>query len=325
MIGAHFGNPGWEPSGMIFRVEDWDASTGMGSYAQAPQALVLEDRVRVFFSTRTPSSPSGSWISKPMFVDFSRSMNERISPPQEVLITAAETGAFDEHGIFPFSPLLIGEQVLAYTTGWSRRESVSVETGVGLMISDDFGRSFRRVGPGPVLSASLQEPFLVCDGFVLQEGDGFIMWYCFGTDWANDMTTGVPERTYKISQTSSPNPYEWRNSGGKQILTNVRGEFEAQALPSVARVGGSFWMVFCHRDSFGFRKTESGQYALGFAYSKDAASWTREDALVKFPTRGFDSEMRCYPNIFEVDGSVVLLFNGNDFGRFGFGMARWTG
>jgi hypothetical protein len=32
--------------------------------------------------------------------------------------------------------------------------------------------------------------------------------------------------------------------------------------------------------------------------------------------------MQCYPNAFECDGSVYLIYNGNDFGRDGFGIAR---
>ena len=29
----------------------------------------------------------------------------------------------------------------------------------------------------------------------------------------------------------------------------------------------------------------------------------------------------CYPHLFELDGQVALLYNGNNFGRDGFGLA----
>ena len=32
--------------------------------------------------------------------------------------------------------------------------------------------------------------------------------------------------------------------------------------------------------------------------------------------------MQCYPHVFECDGKVYLLYNGNEFGRHGFGLAR---
>ena len=62
-------------------------------------------------------------------------------------------GCFDEHGIFPMSVVRHGGELLGYTTGWSRRASVSVETAIGLAVSRDGGRTFARTGPGPVLAA----------------------------------------------------------------------------------------------------------------------------------------------------------------------------
>jgi hypothetical protein len=35
--------------------------------------------------------------------------------------------------------------------------------------------------------------------------------------------------------------------------------------------------------------------------------------------------MHCYPHVFEMDGKVLLLYNGNQFGRFGFGVAELVG
>jgi hypothetical protein len=32
--------------------------------------------------------------------------------------------------------------------------------------------------------------------------------------------------------------------------------------------------------------------------------------------------MQCYPHVFECDGKVYLLYNGNEFGRYGFGLAE---
>jgi hypothetical protein len=31
--------------------------------------------------------------------------------------------------------------------------------------------------------------------------------------------------------------------------------------------------------------------------------------------------MLCYPNLFQRDGQTYLLYNGNEFGRHGFGIA----
>jgi predicted GH43/DUF377 family glycosyl hydrolase len=240
------------------------------------------------------------------------------------VITPGGLGCFDEHGIFPFSVVPVGGEIWAYTTGWSRRRSVPVETGIGLAVSHDGGLTFERHGAGPVLSSSLYEPFLVCDGFVRQIDGRWLMWYLFGTDWASEASTGDVERTYKIGVATSADGIVWIPSGGRPAISDRLGRTESQALPSVLCAGDELQMVFCYRETFDFRTNPSRMYRLGGAISRDGLAWTRDDSLVEFPRHVFDSDMRCYPHLVAVDGRRYLLYNGNEFGRWGFGVAEWT-
>ncbi len=64
---------------------------------------------------------------------------------------------------------------------------------------------------------------------------------------------------------------------------------------------------------------------LGYAYSNDLTNWIRDDDNLQFSTKNdgeWDSDMMCYPNIFECDENIYLLYNGNEFGRYGFGLAK---
>jgi hypothetical protein len=63
---------------------------------------------------------------------------------------------------------------------------------------------------------------------------------------------------------------------------------------------------------------------LGYAYSDDLIHWTRDDdhAGITLSKEGWDSEMMCYPNIFESENNIYLLYNGNNFGKNGFGLAK---
>ena len=315
----------WANHGLVFASRDWVSRDFEGHFAQSPQALVMPDRVRVFFSTRTRDHASAPWTSLVMRVDFPTSMREPLGEPVAVAMAPAKPGAFDEHGIFPFSVVRSGDEVWAYTTGWSRRQAVDVETGIGLMRSTDDGASFERIGAGPVLSASLHEPYLVCDGFVRQPETGYRMWYCFGTGWHEDPSTGIPERTYKIGVAESPDGVTWTPAGGQETIPSTRyGVLEAQALPSVLqRENGDWAMAFCFRHTFGFRNG-NGSYELGYARSRDGTTWERDDAAIAFPTAGFDDAMRCYPHLFRAEGKTFLLFNGNRFGADGFGVAEWN-
>jgi len=53
-------------------------------------------------------------------------------------------------------------------------------------------------------------------------------------------------------------------------------------------------------------------------------NWTRDDKnpQLEGSPGEWDSDMQCYPHVFECDGKVFLLYNGNEFGRYGFGLAE---
>ena len=63
---------------------------------------------------------------------------------------------------------------------------------------------------------------------------------------------------------------------------------------------------------------------MGYAWSDDLLNWTRDDTDLweKSARGGWDSDMQCYPHAFEVCGKYYLLYNGNEFGRYGFGLAE---
>lgn len=82
-------------------------------------------------------------------------------------------------------------------------------------------------------------------------------------------------------------------------------------------------MFFCYRQSFDFRNNNDRGYRIGHASSVGLSAWTRDDENLQLDGSPgeWDSTMQCYPHVFECDGSVYLLYNGNEFGRYGFGLA----
>lgn len=313
----------WIKRGKIFDPTQHALSNGCIDFAQSPQALICDSFVRVYFSTRARDPRNGKFLSHISYVDYSNSMDEIIDVSRQTVIPLGGLGAFDEHGIFPISPLRVGEQVYAYTTGWSRRVSVSVETGIGLAISDDTGKTFVRHGSGPVMGPILNEPVLVGDAFVIQRNGRFDMWYIFGTKWIEPSGNEPSARVYKIAYASSVDGIEWVRNGDA-IITDVLDKDECQALPTVLKIGERWHMYFCYREATDFRSNAARGYRLGYAFSEDGRTWTRDDdnSGIDISIGGFDSTMMCYPHIFENAGRVFLLYNGNDFGRYGFGLAE---
>ena len=89
------------------------------------------------------------------------------------------------------------------------------------------------------------------------------------------------------------------------------------------QAGNRYHMYFCFRQATDFRTNPSRGYRIGYAYSTDLMNWTRDDEKGGFQisAEGWDSEMNCYPHIFSCDEKVYLLYNGNQFGKHGFGIA----
>ncbi len=320
-------NINWLKKGKIFDPGDHDLPLGCEVFAQGPQALATKDGWRVYFSSRVRDN--GMYLSNICFAEYNPTFTELHRLSTDYILPLGELGCFDEHGIFPFHVTRIDEQILGYTSGWSRRHSVPVDTAIGLSISNDDGITFTRHGQGPVLAASPNEPFLVGDPFVKKIDGQFHMWYIFGTQWNISEPNLVPDRIYKIGHAISPDGITWnRNHEGAQIINDVLGTDECQAYPTVTQIGTGYWMVFCYRHANDFRTNIERGYRLGAAYSEDLEHWHRADDKLTF-TGGdddtWDLNMMCYPNLAQNEHGTWLLYNGNAFGRDGFGVARLEG
>jgi hypothetical protein len=313
----------WEKLGKIFDPTQYKLPNDCVQFAQSPQVLVFDDFVRIYFSTRSVDKMNGKYLSHIAFVDMRKDFRDVIRVSDKTVIPLGGLGCFDEHGIFPMSVMRHGDAVYGYTCGWNRRVSVSVDTAIGLAISRDDGLTFERIGDGPVLAASLHEPCLVGDGFVKVISGMFHMWYIFGTGWKRFSVDAPPDRTYKIGHAVSSDGINWIKEEARQIIADRLGVDESQALPTVIEIDGRQHMFFCYRQSTDFRKNKARGYRIGHAYSDDLVNWTRDDEnpLLEVTTGDWDSDMLCYPHVFECDGRVYLLYNGNEFGRFGFGLA----
>lgn len=311
----------WKKLGRIFDPTQYKLPNDCREFAQAPQTLVFNDFIRIYFSTRQKDK-TGKFLSHISFIEISKNFEQILNVATDSVIQLGNLGCYDEHGIFPLNIVRYKDKILGYIGGWSRRFSVSVETSIGLAYSYDNGLTFRRVGDGPVLTSSLFEPFLVGDPCVAIFNNKFHMWYIYGTNWITHPAEEEPQRVYKIGHATSDDGISWHKEG-KQLINDRLNSYECQALPTVICFKDKYHMFFCYRQAIGFRKKKDCAYRIGYAYSDDLINWIRDDENVGIDVSedGWDSEMLCYPHVFECDEKVYLLYNGNEFGRLGFGLA----
>ncbi|CAB1077545.1 FIG00904791: hypothetical protein [Olavius algarvensis Delta 1 endosymbiont] len=314
----------WRKHGKIFDPTQHCLPNGCYEFAQSPQALVFDEFVRIYFSTRQKDPLNGKYLSHIAYIDMNMELNRIEHVSKNTVIDLGNLGCYDEHGIFPLNVLKRESTIFGYIGGWNRRVSVSVDTAIGLAISKDNGKYFKRIGNGPVLSSSPREPFLVGDPFVMNICGKFYMWYIFGVEWKRFTEDQEPDRIYKIGYALSDDGINWlKPEEGRPIISDRLGKDESQAMPTVINFGGRYHMFFCYRESFDFRKSPSRGYRIGYAYSYNLLEWIRDDRQVGIDVseQGWDSDMMCYPRVFENNGKIYMLYNGNHFGRFGFGLA----
>ena len=65
-------------------------------------------------------------------------------------------------------------------------------------------------------------------------------------------------------------------------------------------------------------------YRLAYAESHDGLNWTRLDEKLNMnlSETGWDSAMMAYPSVVHYKNRTYMFYNGNGFGRDGFGYAE---
>jgi hypothetical protein len=311
----------WKKLGRIFNPVEIKDKGWMNEYAQAPSVVIFEKFIRVFFSSRPAPDEQGQYISRLGYIDLKRDdLFEIINICKEPILPLGELGTFDEFGTYPASVIKTENEIRAYYAGWTRCESVPFNAAIGLAISTDNGETFTKPGKGPVLAYTPDEPFVLGSPKIRRFNNAWYLWYSAGRAWlANN---GQPQPVYKIRMAVSPDGINWTKVG-KDLIEDVLEENECQASADVFFYKEKYHMFFSYRYNLNFREPGRG-YRIGYAFSDDLVTWKRDDekAGIAVSQSGWDSESVSYPYVFELDNAVYMLHQGNEIGKYGFGLAE---
>jgi hypothetical protein len=314
----------WKKLGRVFNPQEVSGRSWLKEFAQAPSILIFDKFVRVYFSCRPPPDQNGQYVSYSGYVDLNKqNLFEILNVSKKPILELGGLGEFDEFGTYPVSVIRNDKDVITYYAGWTRCESVPFNVAIGYAISHDDGVSFNKLGHGPVLSYTIDEPFVLSGPKIRKFNNLWYLWYIAGRKWK--VVDGRPEPVYKIRMATSNDGIKWTKIN-RDLIENKLEEDEAQASPDVFFSNGKYHMFFCYRYSQNFRGKENG-YRIGYAYSDNLINWIRDDskAGIDVSAEGWDSEMISYPHVFELDGNTYLAYLGNQVGREGFGLAVLEG
>ncbi len=294
----------WRKLGRVFEPDTrvpW-----MASHAAMPLAEpVGTHEVRVYFSSRDAAGRAHTgWCD----VDLRKPAAVRRAA--EPILRPGAAGFFDDSGAMLTCLTPADGCTYLYYIGWNLSRSVPFRNALGLAVRDADG-SVRRYANGPILDRGPHDPCFVSNACVRREDGAWRMWYLSGVEW---QPRGDRLRhRYHIKHAASSDGIHWEREG--IVCIDFRDDSEyAISCPWVLRAGNDYRMWYSYRGE---------SYRIGYAVSSDGLHWERRDdeAGIDVSPSGWDSAMIEYPHVFDHSGARYLLYNGNDYGKTGFGMA----
>lgn len=298
-------NHQWRKIGQIYcpsGEKDW-----LQSHAAVPIAEHVEgDIFKIYFSSRNKYNQSFTGY---VVVDITHPQNI-LKVSSTPVLTPGGLGEFDDSGAMATWLAHHNGMRYLYYIGWNLGVTVPFRNSIGLAVSKGGGE-FVRCARGPILDRTMLEPHFTASCCVIPGEDKWRMWYLSCTDWK--IRGGKPEHHYHIKYAESSDGVSWMREGVVSIDYLDDAEY-AISRPSVIRDEECWKMWFSHRGS---------SYRIGYAESNDGIQWKRldEHCGIDVSETGWDSEMIEYPYVFDHVGIRYMLYNGNDYGKTGFGLA----
>lgn len=283
----------------------------MLSHAAWPRAAHLRgDLFRVFFSAR--DARNRSHIA---YVDIDvGSPAEILAVSDEPVLSPGAAGSFDDSGVIPCQVAWIEGRPALYYAGLSVTQDDHYQCLCGLAWLDTGLRTATRALEAPLLEKNEVDRFgggAVC---VLrpQARGMFHMWYEARGGWSSDASGPVPR--FAIKHAASPDGVRWNRL--EQVSIGDSADRSYVSNPSVLIDENLFRMWYSYKTG--------DRYRIGYAESGDGEAWIRKDdqAGISTSARGWDSEDVEYPFVFTHGADIFMLYNGNQYGRTGFGLAR---
>jgi len=304
----------WIKKGLIFKPDnhyDW-----MVSHAQHPIVDRVNNKIlRIYFSTRDKYNRS---VTTYIEVQADNPQNILYIHDKPVL-GLGELGCFDDSGTMPSWIVNYAAVKYLYYTAWNVGTTVPYRLSIGLAISNDNGRTFSRPYSGPIMDRTHSEPQFCAGPCVIIENGIWRMWYVSCTKW--EIIDERPEPFYNVRYAESPDGIHWRRAG--QVCIDNDHFADALGLARVVIENGVYRMFYSYRSARGYRTDPRQSYRLGYAESMDGINWTRRDNEIGIDRSetGWDSKMMCYCYVYQHKDKKYMIYNGNGFGRSGFGYA----
>jgi predicted GH43/DUF377 family glycosyl hydrolase len=298
----------WQKRGLIYGPDG--SSAWAANSALQPTAVVLNDEViRVYCGFRDASG-----VGRAGYVDIDGHNPSRVvAVSADPVLDVGRPGTFDENGVIPCAVVRRDGRFYMYYAGYQLGHKVRFLVLGGLAVSAD-GTKFERVHEVPVTERTDDELYFRVIHCIFEDQGRWRTWYGGGREFVRDGERTLP--VYDIRYMESPDGFTFPFTGSA-VLTLATDDEHRVGRPQVIKTGDLYRMFYA-------AGSIRHGYRLGYAESADGFNWTRKDAElgIDVSADGWDSQMIAYPNPVQFGDRFYLFYNGNEYGRAGFGYAE---
>lgn len=294
----------WKKLGQIYHMKA--INDVIVSHASNPLPIHLKDDIyRVFYSGRDDQNKSS--VS---FVDIDLIKFEVVNTCKETIFKYGPINSFYSHGVSIGNVYKANEKKYILFMGWNIPDNQHWRGDIGrLELIED---SQLLLNPKDAfMSTDLVDTVSLSYPFVIFHEGIYKMWYGTTIDWKLENN----EMLHVINYATSIDGETWQKHG--LAIPYEIGVAQAFSRPSVIIDESGYHMWYSYRSGDG------NKYRIGYSFSSDGINWERQHSKIglDISESGWDSEMICYPFVFDHKGERYMLYNGNSHGKFGFGLA----
>ena len=298
----------WRKLGRLYTPRATAAHPKLLTHTANPLPVQLDgDLYRVFFSSRDAHNRSSVGA-----VDIDMGRRHVVREHAAPFFEHGPPGSFYADGVSIANCYSVGDSHYMLFMGWQAPAGQHWRGDIGrLAVARDLSLSLDK--PDPLLASDAVDPISLSYPWVVpNRAGGYTMWYGSTRTW----DAGNGEMLHTINQATSDDGDDWTRHGlAVPYAIGVAQAFSRPTVAPTASGGVEMW--------FSYRSGAGEPYRIGYAHSQDAEHWELglDRAGITVSASGWDSEMIEYPFVFDHGGDRYMLYNGNGYGKSGFGMA----
>ena len=302
----------WKKLGIVYQPKIDKNHPKLITHAANPLPVhIHDDMYRIYYNGRDKKNRSSVGA-----IDFDIRKKEIVKNFNEPVFIHGEENSFYSHGVSIGCKYRIKNMHYILFMGWHIPEGRHWRGEIGrLLIHSDGYLTYNDCAP--IIGRDVEDPVSLSYPCIYRdENDLYHMWYGSTKSW----DVGNGEMLHVINYATSIEGELWSRKG--LAIPYKIGESQAFSRPTVLkskRDGLDMW--------FSYRSGDGTTYRIGYAHTDDMQNWELDNnkAGIDVATSGWDSEMICYPYVFDHCGERYMLYNGNGYGRTGFGLAVLDG